>query len=131
MKINWDIANPEEVKIEDLGMAQEKDFPDTYCGRAWKAAWKMYHEGYKKDPKNFLKQDGWGEFPYLMNCGMDLTGFMVGWACNTLRFILGESPVADGATVIFGESKENQPIGVPPGNPAESVEKAIGGDRKP
>lgn len=123
--INWDNTNPKDITLDDLENAKEADFPNTYGGVAWKACWKMYHEGYKKDKAEFLKQDGWGDFPYLK--GMDLTGFMVGWACNALRYILKEPPVSDGATVVIG-ARENQPKGVPSGNAKESLRKTLRGE---
>lgn len=125
MKIDWDNISPEEVSIEDLAQAKEEDFPSTYSGCAWRACWRMYHEGYKKNAEEFLRQDGWGDFPYLH--GLDLTGFMVGWACNALRFILNKGLVADGATVIIGGGK-NQPVGVPLGNADKSLRTILGGD---
>ncbi len=123
-QINWKKASPKEISLDDLENAKEADFPETYSGIAWKACWLMYHKGYKVDKANFLKQDGWGHFPYLK--GMDLTGFMVGWACNTLRFIIKETPVSDGASLIIGGGK-NQPVGVYIANAEESMRKAIGG----
>ena len=110
--------------MNDLKNAKETDFPNTYSGQAWRACWLMYHKGYKVDKEQFLKQDGWGEFPYLKD--LDLTGFMVGWACNALRFMLKQSPVSDGATIIIGGGK-NQPKGIPEGNAEQSMYKAIGG----
>lgn len=123
-KINWDKVGPNDVTLEDLDHAVKKDFPQTYSGQAWCACWLMYHKGYKKDATEFLKQDGWGDFPYLR--GMDLTGFMVGWACNALRFMLNAGPVRDGATVTIGGG-DNQPKGVAPGPAAQSMARAIGG----
>ncbi len=124
--INWDVASPKDITLQDLENAKETDFPNTYSGIAWKACWIMYHEGYKKDPEEFLRQDGWGKFPYLHGKNLDLTGFMVGWACNALRFILKKSPVRDGATVLLG--CEKQPVGVPSGCADDSLRKTLGGD---
>ena len=123
-KINWSKTSPKEITLADLEKAKEADFPNTYSGQGWRACWLMYHKGYKVNKKEFLKQDGWGDFPYLK--GIDLTGFMVGWACNTLRFLIGKSPVSDGATVIIGGGK-NQPKGVPEGNAEQAMTKSIGG----
>ncbi len=123
-KINWSKASPKEISLKDLETAKEKDFPNTYSGQGWKACWLMYHKGYKVNKEEFLKQDGWGDFPYLKD--IDLTGFMVGWACNALRHILKKSPVSDGATVIIGGG-DNQPKGVHIDNAEESMKKAIGG----
>lgn len=125
-KINWKKASPKEVNLEDLDKAKEDDFPKTYSGIAWKACWLMYHKGYKVDKAEFLKQDGWGNFPYLK--GMDLTGFMVGWACNALRFILKQNPVSDGASITIGGGK-NQPVGIHIANAEESMEKTLGGKK--
>lgn len=127
MKIDWENASPKDITLNELEGAVESDFPETYSGTAWKAAWIMYTEGYKKDPEEFLKQDGWGHFPYLHKRNLDLTGFMVGWACNALRFLLQKSPVRDGASVIIGGG-ENQPIGVPMGSAKEALEKVLGGE---
>lgn len=121
-KINWNTITPEIITLKDLENAKKSDFPNTYTGRAWVACWLMYHKGYKKDKQEFLKLDGWGNFPYLKE--MDLTGFMVGWACNTLRYLLNEKPVRDGATVIVGGG-DNQPVGVPDGNADESLNKSL------
>lgn len=123
-EINWDKVSPNDVTLDDLEKARLLDFPHTYSGQSWRACWLMYHKGYKVDKKQFLKQDGWGDFPYLN--GIDLTGFMVGWACNALRHMLKTSPVRDGATVIIGGGK-NQPVGIHIDNAEKSMNKAIGG----
>lgn len=125
--MNWDKSTPKEITLADLEQVKENDFPKTYSGTAWKACWLMYHKGYKVDKEEFLKQDGWGHFPYLK--GMDLTGFMVGWACNTLRFLLKQSPVSDGASIIIGVDK-NQLVGVPLENAEESLRKVLGGEKQ-
>ena len=125
-KINWNKISPKEISLSDLENAKSSDFPETYSGIAWKACWLMYHKGYKVDKIEFLKQDGWGDFPYLKS--LDLTGFMVGWACNVLRFILKQTPVSDGASIIIGGGK-NPPIGIHIDNAEESMKKAMGGKK--
>lgn len=123
--IDWNTVTPDEVTIEDLKNSVEMDFPQTYSGQAWRGVWKMYHVEYVHNPQAFLKKTGWSHFDYLY--GMGLTGFMVGWALNALRKILGFGPVADGATVVIGGSEAEQPVGVPQGTAEQSLKKVLGG----
>ena len=125
--IKWDTVKPQDITLDDFEDAKEEDFPNTYSGKSWKACWLMYHKEYKKDKEGFLKKDGWSKFEYLHT--IDLTGFMVGWACNTLRYLVKEKPVSDGATVILGGG-DNQPVGVPDGNAEASLRSTLGGNKR-
>lgn len=127
MAIDWNEVNPKDITLADFETTKEEDFPNTYSGTAWRACWRMYHLGYKKDKGDFLKQDGWGNFPYLH--GLDLTGFMVGWACNVLRYLLKQSPVRDGATVVVGGG-DNQPVGVPLKSAEGALHDVLGGEEE-
>lgn len=49
---------------------------------------------------------------------------MTRWACNTLRYLLKQPPVRDGATVIIGGGN-SQLKGVPPGNAEVSLKKPL------
>lgn len=117
-KIDWDNLSPQPAVVDRfLEVTDEDSFPETYSGQSWKAAyriWKMV-----KDDPSLLDKDT-DYHPILDNLG--LSGFMVGWAVNAVRVVLGRPQGPNPAVITLGV--ENQPV-TPALGPAEQDLKRI------
>ena len=121
---DWEVSGPCPEALHQFAlMPDEKVFPNTYSGVAWRAAYRIWKA--TKDTPNVLDNIG----PYENVPGadledLDLTGFMVGWAVNVVRQMLGKAPGGNGAIVTVGVGNEPYPsVG-----PADlAMRRAIGG----
>ena len=123
---DWDNAGPLPEAWQALQHAKDSDFPETYSGTAWRAAWRLLQVA-KEQPERFSAWDGWTSDNLAREAtrDLDLTGFMFGWAINALRSMMEMEPVADGARVVLGERG-----GVklkPTGSANEELQHALGG----
>ena len=102
---------------------EEREFPDTYSGTAWKAAYRMWLTC-AANPEMIEDQSFVDKIDIH---GLGLTGFQWGWARNAVRHMLGMAPGSNPAIIVIGGG-ENQPI-APASGPAEmDMRRAIGGD---
>jgi hypothetical protein len=127
----WDEAGPSPQAWEALQTAQDGDFPWTYSGQAWRAAWRLLKVA-REDPQRFASWDGWTSDPlaFEATADLDLTGFMFGWAINALRVMMEMPPVSDGATVIIGAGEDQRGTELCPSGPAQAdLQIVLGGHR--
>lgn len=122
---DWDAVAPGPEALERFTVVEDEasEFPETYSGTGWRAAfriWKVY-----RDRPNDLQSIGpYDEIPDVELDNMDLTGFMVGWALNAVRQMLGLAPGKNGAVVTIGGPQETVPALGPAGS---DLRKVLGG----
>lgn len=126
-QFNWE-CGPSPEAWQALQQAKDEDFPTTYGGQAWRAAWRLMKVA-KEQPERFASWDGWtrDELASEVVADLDLTGFMFGWAINALRSMIELPPVADGATVTIGGGDDSGNAGVFPGSAEQSLRRVLGG----
>jgi hypothetical protein len=117
----WDESGPSPEAWAALQSAEDGDFPETYSGIAWRAAYRLLKVA-KEDPTRFASWDGWTSDPIAREAvkGLDLTGFMFGWAINALRAMMEMPAVRDGATVIVGGGEDQRGTELVPTGPAKA-----------
>ena len=125
---DWDNAVPSPETWAALQVATDESFPRTYGGSAWHAAFRLMKVA-KEQPERFASWDGWTADPlaYEVTHGLDLTGFLFGYALNAVRHMLEMPPVADGATVAVGSVDKNATVRSLPSSPKGELRKALGG----
>jgi hypothetical protein len=125
-KFDWDAAGPSKEALIALAKVKSGDeFPHTYSGQAWFAAWRIW-DATKDHPEKLANASPYGDMEGLDLKGWDGTGFMYGWALNAVRQMMGMKPGPNGAILTLGEPE--QPA-YPSIGPAENaMRKAIGGD---
>lgn len=108
--IFWETASPSVEALERFAQASDGEFPHSYSGQAWRAAYRLWLAIKDKtpeeidkaisDPYGYDKSWNWnGE-----NGGEDLglSGFMAGWAMNAVRQMMKLGPIGNGAVVTIG-----------------------------
>jgi hypothetical protein len=123
--MDWEKAGPSAAALEAFASVESEDeFPNTYSGQSWRAAFRIWR-AYRDKPEALDSIGPYDDIPGADLYGMGLSGFMVGWAMNAVRQMLGRQPGANGAVIVLGE--KNQPA-VPAMGPAEAdLKRAIGG----
>lgn len=116
---DWETTGPGPEAWDALQAARDSDFPRTYSGVAWRAAWRLLAVA-EEEPERFASWDGWTGDPLAHEAvkGLGLTGFMFGWAINALRYMMEMPPVSDGATVIVGSGDDQHGTELRPTGPA-------------
>lgn len=123
-KFDWDNEGPSPRAIAAFEAVQaEKEFPDTYSGQAWLAAFRIWKA--VKDTPDVLNSVGpYDDVPGVDLHGLGLSGFMYGWAVNAVRQMLGKP--AGGNPAILTLGKGNEPC--PSVGPAEKhLHQVLGG----
>jgi hypothetical protein len=97
---DWEKSGPSIEALEAFARARDDEFPQSYSGQAWRAAYRLWLAVKDKplkevnqiisDPYGYDKSWNWsGE-----NGGEDLglSGFMAGWAMNAVRQMMNLKP---------------------------------------
>lgn len=109
MAYDWEKAGPSQRSLEALlEVKSEAEFPDTYSGQAWLAAYRIW-KACKDHPEKLLTASPYGDIDGVDLKGWDGTGFMYGWALNAVRQMLGMKPGPNGAIVTLGGPQEDYP----------------------
>lgn len=122
---DWENAGPsKEALAAFVEVKDEKEFPRSYSGQAWLAAFRIWKA--VKDDHSKLNVGVFADIPGCDVSDLGLSGFMWGWALNAVRQMLGHSPGANPAILTLGKGHETYPsVG-----PAEkAMRQAIGGDK--
>jgi hypothetical protein len=129
--LDWDETTPGPEALARFKALDEvlevSEFPDTYSGAAWHAAYRVWR-AVKTDPEKIdqlKRHDAYAYFSSDMK-GLDLTGFMAGWAVNAVRHMLGLAPGPNPAIVEIGAG-DDQPVVPASGSPESDLRKALGG----
>lgn len=110
-------------------VASESEFPHTYSGQSWLAAFRIWKE-YRDKPERLDAIGPYDSIPGVKLDGLGLSGFMVGWAMNAVRQMLHRKPGPNGSVVTVG-ARGAQPA-VPALGPAEDdLKRVLGGGRRP
>lgn len=120
-KFDWNSAGPSLEVFAALEVVEnELEFPMTYSGQAWAAAWRLWKHFKGRE----LPSDPWDKESHEVLKGMDLTGFMEGWAMNAVRKMRNLSPIGNPAILVIGKGSVPEDGGLPA---EESMLKAIRG----
>lgn len=124
MKFNWDEAGPSKEALEALSKVEdEKEFPQSYSGQAWFAAYRIW-KTVKDSPEKLVKATPYSDIEGVDLKGWDGTGFMYGWALNAVRQMMGYRPGPNGAIVTLGVGEEPPYPSV--GSAEQAMKRAIG-----
>lgn len=131
---NWDTTRPtpEIISVFEDVTDDAREFPDTYSGQAWRAAYRLWlavrylpaadqraamKDGYSYDPSwRWSGEDGCED--------LGLSGFMAGWAINAVRQMLYLNAIPNGAVVTIGAESPPLPSTAPAG---DMMHEIIGG----
>ena len=108
-QINWDSVQPKIVTPAILRTADENTFPPTYSGTSWLAAARIL-KALGDDLEAIRSLDPWNLDKRASRAirGLNLTGFMAGWACSVLRQMHNASPGKSGAVIEIGKGVVDQ-----------------------
>lgn len=128
--IDWTNAEPKDVTRENLLAAKDEDFPQEYGAAAWQCAARIL-QVLRDDVEAIRTLDSWSLDARAAEAihGLDLTGFMVGWACGVLRQMHGATPGKSGAVIEIGTGVVDQPTLA--GNAEAELRVALGGSEAP
>lgn len=100
---------------------EKREFPDTYSGAAWRAAYRIWKE-VAVNGREILADGN----PLVDEAarGLGLSGFQFGWAVNAVRQMIGLKPGTNPAILVLGGE---QPIVPATGSPESDMRDAIGG----
>lgn len=121
---DWDKLGPSPEALKAFDAIQtELEFPNTYSGQAWRAAYRIWKV--TKDNRSLLEPDEpYGTIKGVELDGLGLSGFMYGWAVNAVRQMFCMPAGGNGAIVTLGVGCEPAPVV----GPAElEMREAIGG----
>jgi hypothetical protein len=124
---DWENAGPSpEALAAFADVKDEREFPHSYSGQSWLAAYRMWKV--VKDAPEKLNVGPYENVPGVELDDLGLSGFMYGSAVNAVRQMLGKAPGRNPAILTLGE-KEEPPY--PSVGPAEkAMRSAIGGDKE-
>jgi len=106
MKFDWENAGPSKEALEALAQVQdESEFPQSYSGQAWFAAYRIW-KVCKDNLDKLAKASPYGDIEGVDLKGWDGTGFMYGWALNAVRQMLGLKPGPNGAVIELGVDEQ-------------------------
>ncbi len=126
-RFDWDAAGPSpEALIAFSAVVDEKEFPDTYSGQAWRAAYRIW-KVCKATPEK-LNVGPFDPIEGLDISGLGLSGFMYGWAFNAVRQMLGKPAGPNPAILTFGV--KDQPPYPSIGPAGKAMRRAMGGDEE-
>lgn len=122
---NWDAMapGPEALARFPLVKNESREFPDTYSGAAWNAAYRIWKATEEHGPE-ILDSDVWSDIKGADCKGLGLSGFQFGWARNAVRQMLGKAPVENPAIVTVGGPA---PVVPASGSAEDDMKGAIGG----
>jgi hypothetical protein len=107
--MNWEKTGPSQQALDAFAkITDEEEFPDSYSGQAWRAAYRIW-KVYKDKPTELSNCDPYSTPKGVDLKGLDLTGFMFGWAMNAVRQMLGMKAGPNPAIVTLGEKQEDYP----------------------
>lgn len=98
---NWDAVGPcdDVLKrfriVKDSCRNEEREFPNTYSGTAWRAAYRMW-AAFDRGEATLEGLDA------VDVKGIGLSGFQHGWAVNAVRQMLGAAPGTNPAIITIG-----------------------------
>lgn len=117
---DWDDVSPSPEALSLLEKVRgDSDFPQSYSGSAWCAAWHIW-KVVKDNPDLLDGNDGFKDIPGVDLPDLGLSGFQYGWALNAVRQMLGKKPGPNPAIVTIGAREE---LPYPSTGPAESAMK--------
>lgn len=126
-KFDWDAAGPSPEALIAFGeVADDKEFPETYSGQAWRAAYRIW-KVCKATPEK-LNVGPCDDIPGVDLDDLGLSGFMYGWALNAVRQMLGKPAGPNPAIITLGTKDEPPYPSIGPADKA--MRKAIGGDEE-
>lgn len=123
---DWNEMAPGPEALAAFATAKEYDFPDTYSGAGWKAAFRIWG-AVKDSPDVLVGHDGFHDLPGVKIDDLGLSGFQFGWALNAVRQMLGQRPGPNPAIVTIGAG-DNEPAYPSMGSPESAMRRAIGGE---
>jgi hypothetical protein len=109
IETDWDSLGPSPEALRALELVKEEaEFPQTYSGQAWCAAYRIW-KAVQESPEVLDGVGPYDDVPNVTLKDLDLTGFMFGWSVNAVRQMLGRPVGGNGAIVTIGKGNEPYP----------------------
>lgn len=107
-KFDWEHEGPSAQALEAFTkVTDEKEFPDSYSGQAWRAAYRLWK--WTGGDVNKLPKSEWEYNPEWNWDELGLSGFMAGWATNAVRQMMHCKPLPNPAILTIGGPQEVYP----------------------